>query len=253
MADGEGASDQAVTTKYTFLKAGSDTEPIDAEEGDLAEGQSAEDVWLRNVADGQPCRARAEYPNGDVYVGDFDEEGQKHGQGTYTYAVPAVREDPEDPDSEVVTEASSYSYTGGWADNQRSGVGKMTYPNGDSYHGQWLNGLRHGQGAYVKANGDMYSGAWSEGSKFGQGVYVYAADGSQLVGKWVQNKFKQGVWKMKDGTVYETEGTGRFVRNLPEGPGAFTFPGTGNVQRGEFITKKGVAQPVWKPLENVSA
>ncbi len=144
----------APVTKYTFLKPGSDA-PIDAEDG-LAEGQSAEDVWLRNVEAGEPARVRAEYPNGDVYVGDVDGNGLKHGKGTYTYAVPAVREDPNDPESEVKQEASSYSYTGEWANNKRSGVGKIVYPNGDSYHGQWLNGLRHGQGAYVKANGDAY-------------------------------------------------------------------------------------------------
>ena len=98
----------------------------------------------------------------------------------------------------------------------------------------------------------MCSGSWSEGAKYGSGIYVYKKDGSQLVGKWVLNKFKQGVWKLKDGTVYATEGTGRFVKNVPEGPGAFTFK-NGNVQRGEFITKKGVAQPVWKPLEDTAA
>ncbi len=62
-------------------------------------------------------------------------------------------------------------------------------------------------------------------------MYVYKSDGSQLIGKWVQNKFKQGVWKTKDGTVYATEGTGRFVRNLPEGPGVFTLR-NGNVRGG---------------------
>lgn len=276
MADDEDQT--APVTKYTFLKADSD-EPLSPEDtedanedgngdengdgdgdgnGDesgkvavlVGEGQSAEDVFLRNVELGIPCRARAEYPNGDVYVGGFNAAGEKEGKGTYTYFVPEEREDPNDPDSEVVKEASSYTYTGEWKANLRTGVGKIVYANGDSYHGQFLEGRRHGQGAYVKTNGDTYSGAWSDGNKHGQGIYVYKEDSSQLIGKWVQNKFKQGIWKMKDGTVYATEGTGRFVRNVPEGPGVFTFPGSGNVQRGEFITKKGVAQPVWKPLEN---
>ena len=148
---------EVVVTKYTFLKADSD-EPIGAEDG-LEEGQAPDDVWLRNTEageDGEPCRARAEYPNGDVYVGEFDEAGNKHGRGVYTYHVPAVREDPADPDSEIKVEATSYSYDGEWVDNERSGVGKMVYANGDTYHGQWEHGQRHGQGSYVKANGDMY-------------------------------------------------------------------------------------------------
>ena len=121
------------------------------------------------------------------------------------------------------------------------------------------------------------SGSWSHGAKHGQGIYVYKADGAQLIGKWVQNKFKQGVWKTKDGVRYATEGTGRFVRNAPNGPGSFTFP-SGNVrcrqslrclcstvfdfclltgvtlqvQRGEFIRKKNIEETVWKPLENVT-
>ena len=34
---------------------------------------------------------------------------------------------------------------GAWVDDQRSGVGKYTYVNGDSYDGEWLNHVRNGQ------------------------------------------------------------------------------------------------------------
>ena len=39
----------------------------------------------------------------------------------------------------------SVSVTGAWVEDQRSGVGKYSYVNGDSYDGEWLNHVRHGQ------------------------------------------------------------------------------------------------------------
>ena len=91
--------------------------------------------------------------------------------------------------------------------------------------GEWLKNEKHGEGAYVTADGDMYSGSWWKGMKHGRGTYVYKKDQSQLIGKWVQNKFKEGKWAFKDGTVY----SGRFVQNHPIGRGTFKFP-NGNEQ-----------------------
>ena len=60
--------------------------------------------------------------------------------------------------------------------------------------GEWLKNVKHGEGAYVTKDGDMYSGSWWKGMKHGRGTYVYKKDQSQLIGKWVQNNFKEGQW-----------------------------------------------------------
>lgn len=39
----------------------------------------------------------------------------------------------------------SVCVTGAWVEDQRSGVGKYSYVNGDSYDGEWLSHVRHGQ------------------------------------------------------------------------------------------------------------
>ena len=88
-----------------------------------------------------------------------------------------------------------------------------------------MKNVKHGEGAYVTKDGDMYSGSWWKGMKHGRGTYVYKKDQSQLIGKWVQNNFKEGQWAFKDGTVY----SGRFVQNHPIGRGTFKFP-NGNEQ-----------------------
>jgi len=111
--------------------------------------------------------------------------------------------------------------------------------------GEWLKDVKHGEGAYITKDGDIYSGSWWKGMKHGRGTYVYKKDQSQLIGKWVQNKFKEGQWAFKDGTVY----SGRFVQNHPIGRGTFKFP-NGNEQDGEFVTvgqSKKNRKIVWKP------
>ena len=48
----------------------------------------------------------------------------------------------------IYRQANDYSYEGEWANDQISGQGRETYPNGDSYDGGFLSGMRHGFGCY---------------------------------------------------------------------------------------------------------
>lgn len=220
--------DDTPTTSYQFL----DQEP-------LAEDEVAPDSRYLSIV---PCRAKVTYANKDTYEGEFNEQKQKHGSGKYTYYVPPVMNE----DDEEVSQEGSYTYDGQWYNGSKHGLGKQVYPNGDVYHGEWNMGLRHGQGAYVTAGKDIYSGSWQNGMKHGRGTFVYAKDNSQLIGRFVQNKFKDGKWVFNDGTVY----TGRFVQNKPDGSGVFTFP-NGNSQTGEFILvgSKKSRKRVWKAAE----
>jgi len=195
----------APKTMYTFL------DPVPAD------GEPASEVYLKTV----PCKASVVYANGDKYQGEFNEFKQKHGNGKYSYYIA----EKLDEEGEVIEDARAYTYEGMFKFNRKEGIGKLTYPNGDVYHGEWLKNVKHGEGAYVTKDGDMYSGSWWKGMKHGRGTYVYKKDQSQLIGKWVQNNFKEGQWAFKDGTVY----SGRFVQNHPIGRGTFKFP-NGNEQ-----------------------
>ena len=86
------------------------------------------------------------YENQDIYEGDFI-DGIRSGTGIYRYYK------------------SVHRYEGGWEENVKSGIGKMTYNNIGEYHGYWENGRRHGEGMFTYKNGDVYSGWWKYGEK----------------------------------------------------------------------------------------
>ena len=65
------------------------------------------------------CYGSWAYDNGDKYVGEY-KDGQKHGQGTVTFA-------------------SGNKYTGDWKEDMRNGLGTNTWANGSSDTGYWIN------------------------------------------------------------------------------------------------------------------
>ena len=78
-------------------------------------------------------RAKVTYPNGDTYEGAFNDERQKHGAGVYTWSL-EEGSNPWLPEGGL-PEGRVVKYEGSWVNGARSGVGKITYPNGDRYHG----------------------------------------------------------------------------------------------------------------------
>ena len=142
-----------------------------------------------------------------------------------------------------------YVYAGSWVNGERSGVGKLAYPNGDKYYGQFEHNVAHGEGTYKYANGDVYSGQWVQGQKSGQGCYEYASNKSQLVGTWVDGTITQGKWIYSDGTSWN----GDFKNGKPIGKCSFFTKGAGNQQNGEWVEKlvdeadeEGVTELTWK-------
>ncbi len=75
-------------------------------------------------------------------------------------------------------------YRGAWLENQKSGIGKMTYVGIGSYYGYWENNERNGEGVMTYVNQDVYSGNWKNGQKHGLGTYVFFATGMKFVGNW---------------------------------------------------------------------
>jgi len=64
------------------------------------------------------------YEDGSSYVGVF-KDGERNGQGTYTYGKGEWEGD---------------KYVGDWKDGKRTGQGSYTWSNGNNYIGEWKDG-----------------------------------------------------------------------------------------------------------------
>jgi hypothetical protein len=92
---------------------------------DTPDGNPEETNWIKRAG-----RARVTYPNGCVFEGNFDAEKIKQGNGVFIWMKPGEED-------EAPTERARYE--GNYKDGVKSGVGKMTFPNGDIYEGEWLD------------------------------------------------------------------------------------------------------------------
>ena len=117
----------------------------------------------------QVVTERIEFPNGDVYEGEW-KFGKQHGRGKITYSSGAV-------------------YEGEWKDGKRHGRGKITYPNGAVYEGEWKEDKPHGHGKYTHPDGRVYEGEFEDGERHGDGKYTRANSGVIKEGRFEQGKF----------------------------------------------------------------
>jgi hypothetical protein len=95
---------------------------------------------------GQKIEGTQHLTNGDKYVGQL-EDGQKSGQGTYTWA-------------------GGERYVGQWKNDLQSGQGTLNLRNGGVYVGQFSDGKQNGQGTYRSGDSE-YVG------RFEKGDFVY--------------------------------------------------------------------------------
>jgi len=99
------------------------------------------------------------------YVGDRNDNGKYHGNGTLTY-----------PTGE--------QYTGSWINGRRNnGYGVLYHRLGEKYSGNFKNGLRNGNGKYTYTDGATYEGDWIDGKRNGVGRFIYA-DGGKYIGEF---------------------------------------------------------------------
>ena len=91
----------------------------------------------------------------DGFEGDYNEDGQFHGYGTFKYIE------------------SGNWYEGNWFNGKKEGDGKMKYGNGDIYEGEWKNDLMHGKGKMSYKDGDIFEGTFINGLKEGGGLYTF--------------------------------------------------------------------------------
>jgi len=96
---------------------------------------------------------KKEYPNGDVYEGQFKDD-KKEGEGKYYYKNGNI-------------------YTGEFKNDIAEGKGTFFFLGGNKYVGDLKNGKAHGKGTYYWTNGNRYEGDWKNGKRIGQGAYFY--------------------------------------------------------------------------------
>lgn len=175
------------------------------------------------------------YGNGGIarFEGNLDEDGNRHGQGSYTWETGA-------------------NYTGAWLQGVMHGTGVMTYSNGDTYAGSWENGVIHGhgqkrslahgsveQGFYGPGgdtcvgpvqrdfdNGDSFCGHVTHGGvRQGYGEYIWA-DGYTYRGMWLGDRTHGvGSWGPSAGgpvsrfSSFVRSFNGTFVQEMRQGFG----------------------------------
>jgi hypothetical protein len=122
-----------------------------------------------------------------------------------------------------------------------SGVGKVTWANGDVYDGNIVKGLREGKGKFAWANGQRFEGTWHRDIPDGQGKMwfvggnVYEGD----VDKGVPTG--QGTMLYGSGDQY----VGEFTKGVPNGRGAYTWV-NGQTLEGDWIEGVGHGEAVLK-------
>ncbi|MFN5031718.1 MAG: MORN repeat-containing protein [Flavobacteriia bacterium] len=194
-----------------------------------------------------------EYPNGDVFKGNWSNgkqngygehywmtgdvfkgnyiDNQWSGQGTTLYSNGDVKIATYETGAEV----NRISYS--WGSQKPStctgdcynGFGKKIYAKGE-YEGSWRNGERNGQGKMTWSTGDSFEGNWENGNMKGYGVYVYG-NGKKYEGEFI-NGLREG-----RGTMYFLNGQkykGDWKQGLRTGQGEFFFK-NGDYYNGEWL------------------
>ncbi|KAG9405583.1 hypothetical protein AC1031_003489 [Aphanomyces cochlioides] len=181
-----------------------------------------------------------EYPNGDVYLGEFDPANPniRHGVGRCTYKNGQV-------------------YEGHWVQDAWKGSGRLEYTTGDVYEGDFQANERHGQGKLTRNVSNttssspserpverVYDGSWQEDRRHGQGTVEFT-NGSKLKGVWADGELQSSTAVTIDEYVDATlvgmyEGTVD-AESLPHGQGRFEtkgYPKTGEMYSGGWLHGK---------------
>ena len=184
----------------------------------------------------------------ELYEGERDSDGQRHGHGRMTWASGDVYDGQWEHDKQngvgVIIYADGSCYSGGWNRGVMQGTGTFTWADADQYEGQWLNDRPHGYGVFRWANGDLFEGQLVQG--FAQGIATFKEATGTYEGLWVRDK-KHGFGKYTyaDGGVYQGEwdndmrhGQGKFFLSARGGGGAVAVH-EGRWECGAFV-KEGI-------------
>lgn len=135
----------------------------------------------------------------DMYEGDTDAQGARHGVGK-------------------LTSADGDTYEGQWRSNFKDGHGVYVEADGHRYEGEFRAGERHGQCTFTYFDGSKYVGSYSRDKKEGYGVFTWV-DGKKYEGQWLKGKrHGNGTFTYADGSAY----CGPFMMHKRHGEGLFT-------------------------------
>lgn len=131
-------------------------------------------------------------PNGDIYIGQWSKEGERHGLGTCYYHSGNVVEGVWARDQQTcwmsVYAKNGNVYVGGGQQGMREGVGVMKYEDGSTYVGEWSGDKKHGSGTTRNAmKGTNYFGEWVEGVRHGKGV-LFCKNGDMYAGDFFKDR-----------------------------------------------------------------
>jgi len=173
-------------------------------------------MFMGQFVEGKRKQGTLTYENGDVYTGEFTEDGLRE-----TGEIKFMNGDEfaglfEDGAIKcgIMTFKSGDVYSGEFKDSMFDGSGKMIYANGDEFSGEFKAGAKHGSGQLVlaikdseAAGGDaedrnmgIYIGEFFEDEMHGNGTFTFK-DGSEYIGRFQKGlQHGQGMLILKDGT-----------------------------------------------------
>eukprot|EP00347_Sterkiella_histriomuscorum_P004159 403361531 len=130
----------------------------------------------------------------------------------------------------------SKEYEGHFQDGQKTGLGRIVYPNGDIYKGQFQKDQKQGSGTILYADGRYYKGNWANDVFHGKGIYKMTVEPEALIieGNFENGKFMPGHSKVQysNGEIYEGKLTATMKREGQNGKFYFL---NGDRYEGEWV------------------
>lgn len=186
---------------FTFAKSGSNCEKSTPDKSVLS---MLKDSYFRLK---KSPKAHM-YTNGDLYVGEWDKERKKHGNGIFVW-----KDGSKLACHWVDNQACGYGryegcdksyYEGYWENSQANGFGEYGNCEKYVYKGEWKDDLQEGLGEEIWPNGGVFEGNFRQGQKHGFGKMTFH-DGSYYLGNFHNNEIKgEGEFSTKNYTFTGT-------------------------------------------------
>jgi hypothetical protein len=184
------------------------------------------------------------------YIGEFDFDGKKHGEGTYIWEgigeVTGKFENDQLPSYGKFLQYDEFEYIGEMKnrDGQFNGKGvQINLVTKDKLEGEFKNGALNGYGVLIQNDGSTFKGNWKKSLKHGKGTLVNAfffrsgeengeefiVDGGPLSGEYKDDlPIGEFYWEMTSGRKY----IGEINKNgVFHGKGILTHP-DGSMEKG---------------------
>jgi len=168
----------------------------------------------------------------EIYEGETNEEGKRHGYG--------------------MLKTPNFIQRGCWRNGKFTGWGKQYLRNGETYEGKFINGVLNGIGIFTNKDnkyvgefsnwlkngkGELfgkkyhYKGEFKDDKFHGKGVLEFLVEGNVYEGDFQNGEMKgKGIFKLKNGDIYE----GEFDKNKFHGKGVYSYS-NGKIYDGEYV------------------